>query len=92
MAPIPILDEKDPGIPAEALKAMSGLLQSAYRKDSALQPQYGELAYCSTKRDHACRSERLAPTIKRSFRTAERFCHACFRWVAPRPGHRRNRR
>lgn len=81
MARIPILDENDPDIAAEArealqeagaargrlvnvyralanrpeaLKAMSGLLQTAYRKDSTLKPQHGELAYLTATTVNNC--------------------------------------
>ena len=38
----------------EALKAMSGLLQTAYRKDSTLKPQHGELAYLTATTVNNC--------------------------------------
>ena len=37
-----------------ALRAMSGLLPTAYRKDSTLKPQHGELAYLTATTVNNC--------------------------------------
>lgn len=37
-----------------ALRAMTGLLQTAYRKDSTLEPQHAELAYITATTVNNC--------------------------------------
>jgi alkylhydroperoxidase family enzyme len=37
-----------------ALKAMTALLQTVYRKDSTLQPRHGELAYLTATTTNNC--------------------------------------
>lgn len=38
----------------QALTALSGLLQTVYRKDSTLQPRHGELAYLTATTVNNC--------------------------------------
>ena len=81
MARIPLLDETDPQIDAEAraalleagaargklvnfhralanrpqaLRAMTALLDTVYRKDSTLEPRHGELAYLTATAANDC--------------------------------------
>lgn len=38
----------------EALTALNGLIQTAYRKDSTLEPRHGELAYLTATTTNNC--------------------------------------